>query len=269
MFGLGKIWRAFKYMIKGWVNRRSESLNENTAVYEATFDQSIEKEDDRYNNLVRIIGKQVTGINTMVAEVKTLTAEIEAAEKAKVGAKKMGESITAKLKAAGKTKEQIMSDPEFVKCMTAHGIVSKQIADKQSRITALEADIASEQKDKTINVSELTGIEGRKRQLEQEKNQGIVSIERAKDKEEQAKMRAGITKDTSNEDLAIARKARLNAESRAQVAAEASGASLDSQMAEFMNYAETNQSSNEFTSLMGLDDAPAAEHVESAKLPDA
>jgi hypothetical protein len=267
MFGLGRIFKAISYFFKGIIRGRAEKMAENEHVQAAIYDETIDKQDDRFNAKLDTVAALTVSIMTKEKELVKLEAEIASVEKSKLGAFKEMERIKNTLQLAGKSNAEIVADQQMVKLITLHSAATTQLETKRARQTTVTAELEKKRKEKAIQVGTLSQISAKKKALLEEKTSAIAALQDAKMKEEEAKIAAGHDKDTSDESLEVARRARLNAEARASVASEAAGADFDTSMAELAQMGEKNANDAALLSMLGLGDE-AAVKLDEAKLPE-
>lgn len=267
---LRAIWR----MCFGWIGSKADALQENEHVMSATYDASIEKGQERYKRTKESIARLIGIEETKVQKVKNMTAEVETLEQVKAGATNMAKAVVAKLKKEGKTQQEIENHPEYLKCMAGFQDAASSLEDREKQIEDTEKEIAESKVELARLKADLQSMQRRNQKLGQEKEEAIADVQIAKDKEAAVEGLQGIGVDTTDKDLAGARKARQNAKNRARVATEIAGTDATSAQNEFLQFAQSTKAHSEFASLVGLDTedkeeaAPEKKNLDPAKLPE-
>ncbi len=262
---IGKYFRALGYLITGRIDRARQELSKNPHVVQATYDRVIREKKDRIQQYKDAVARMIAQQEKKAARVKSLTEDVNRLEQLKEGAAAKARTLVKDLQGQGMSLEQIKQHPEYVKCMTAFNDFTSTSSEKSEHIAELEGD-----------VSELgETIDGHKVQLQQllrdidklkqEASQAVADMITAKEEEEIADMISGISEDRTSQELAELRDLRQQQKAEARIAREMAGTDTMKQEAEFLEYARTSSSTDEFDRLIGL----AEETDRTAAPPDA
>lgn len=265
-----RYFKAFWYMLTGWFSKKTEKLQENKHVMAATFDKSIDKSEDRIKTVRDAITELIMVEQNIKNDVKMLGDDIEKLSKVKIGAQTAMQKRIDLLKSQNKSKEQILADFEFLKHKNAFDDASSTLTQKLDRMGDKEKMLQTRQGQLAQYKIQLQEMHRETEELKQEKHEAIADIEIAKQSEEINAALAQIPVDTTDNDLAAARKARQRAQARATVTAEMIGHDAKSTQAEYLNYAEEQQTSKELDTLLNWgDETPTKEEkLSPAKLPE-
>jgi phage shock protein A len=264
---MGRYLRALFYLVTGRFKKAADALAENKYVMEATYDRSIEKGGDR----VQTVKSNVASLIRLNEDNKEkLQAKLKAQEhqqKIKTGALAKAKAEAAKLQAAGKTLEQIKMDPEYIKCNAGYAAADKEWKKLDADIDELEGKIAGREQQIAGYKVELQTMQRGIESLKEEKHEAIADVAVAQQERAIADALNGISADTTDQDLASVREARKRVKAEAIVSRELAGTSAKSVDNEFINYAESAVSANEFDALIGLEQK-AAPVMDPSKLPE-
>ena len=278
--GLGRSianwFKALGYMLTGRIDSAREVLDTNPHAVRAKFDDIIRDKVDRIQQYKKAVSSLVAQQEKKMQQVETLTEEVEKLENLKTGAAAKAKQVVEKLKAAGKSSEEIHADEDYKRCLGAFNDFSSTLAEKQGRIEELEGSVAEYSKsiaDHKIQLQQLLReVDG----LKSEAAETVADVITAKEEQEISDMITGIATDKTGEELQRMRDLRGKIKAQARISKELAGTDTKAQEAEFLEYARTSESSSEFDALIGLadekDSAPAdkpeAEASESTKLPE-
>lgn len=267
MRGIWRIFRAFFSFWNGKATATADELAANPHVMATTYDNSVKKKEESYQNtkksLARIVGLQ----EAKVQQVKLLSGDIEHLEEVKAGALAKAKKVSALLNQQGLTKEEIEKHADYLECRLGHSDASTTLIEKEARVKELEASIEQDKETVTGYKLKLQATQREIEKLRQEKHEAISDIQIAKDHEEELEMESGMAKDTTDEDLLAARQARTDAKARARIVSEIRGSDSKVVENEFIKFAKEAASNSEFDTLMGLD-APEVKSLNPAQLPE-
>ena len=271
---IGKYLRALGYLVTGRIDRARKELSKNPHVVQATYDRIVREKKDRIQQYKDAVARMIAQQEKKSARIKQLTEDVNKLEQLKEGAAAKARLLVKDLQAQGVSMEQIKQHPDYVKCMTAFNDFTSTEQEKSSHIVELEGD-----------VTELgTTIEGHKVQLQQllreidklkeEANEAVADMITSKEEEEIADMISGISEDRTSQELTEMRELRQEQKAQARIAREMAGTDTMRQEAEFLEYARTSGSTDEFDKLIGLAEqsdssAPVADTPQAEpKLPE-
>ena len=275
---IGKYFRALGYLVTGRIDKARKTLSTNPHVVQATYDRVVREKKARIQQYKDAVAKMIAQQEKKAHKLKTLTDDVNKLSRLKEGAAAKARILVKKLQAEGQDMEQIKNNPDYLKCMTAFNDFTSTEKEKSAYIGDLEADVAeiggSIENHKVQLQSLLREIEN----IKAESSQAVADMITAKEEEEIADMISGISKDRTNEELAELRELRQETKARARVARELAGTDTQAQEADFLEYARTSETSDEFDALIGLagekDEAAASDTsefdqaVQSPKLPE-
>ncbi|MEM9417635.1 MAG: hypothetical protein AAGA25_01100 [Planctomycetota bacterium] len=238
----------------GRIDRARKELSKNPHVVQATYDRIVREKKDRIQQYKDAVARMIAQQEKKAARIKQLTEDVTKLEQLKEGAAAKARILVKDLQGQGLSMEQIKQHPEYTKCMTAFNDFTSTEEEKSSHITELEGD-----------VTELgTTIEGHKVQLQQllreidklkeEANEAVADMITSKEEEEIADMISGISEDRTSQELTEMRELRQEQKAQARIAREMAGTDTMRQEAEFLEYARTSGSTDEFDKLIGLAD---------------
>jgi len=274
---IGRYIRAFFYLITGRIDKARKSLMSNPTVVEATYDNIIEEKAARCRQYKDALGKMVAKEEEKKDKLRVLATGdhkdapgIPYYTKLKAGAAAKARELVAK---HGGDAEKVKSDPEYIKCQAAFRDFTSTLEEKEKAAKELEVDLAELGKNIGGHKANIQGLLRDLDKLKSEKHEAVADIISAKEEKEIADMINGIAEDRSAKELQELRELRREAKGQAKVSRELSG--LDNKVAEadFLAYAESTASDNEFDKLIGLTkETPAATtpaSTERTSLPEA
>lgn len=261
--------RALWLFMTGRFAAAAEVLQQNRYVMEATYDASIKKTEERYHALKDALANEIRIEESKKNKIVALSKECEALSETKEGSAAKGRAHAQALVAHGTSTDQIKVDSEVVRCKTRYEEVVSTLSQKETEIHRLEDEIKQKRATIEKHKTDLQAIQRNRSALEQEKGEAVADVAAAREEEETNNMLSGMAQDSTDKDLAAARKARENAKARAKVSSELAGADATRTDDEFRQFAKSSKSSSEFDALLGLDNGQkVAQATEPAKLPE-
>lgn len=266
---IGRYFRALGYLVTGRIDAARQVLSANPAVIKATFDQIIQEKKGRIQQYKDAVASMITQEEKKKAELQRQSSDVARLSKLKEGAAAMARKVVERY---GGDIEQVKLDPEYLKCQAAFKDFSSTLAEKESRIVELEADVGTIQKSVAGHKVQLESLLRELNKVKQEKHETVADMITAKEEQELGDMLTGISQDRTTEELQEMREMREKAKAGARVSREMAG--IDSQRSEdeFLQYAEKSVADSEFDALIGLtkESAPAAEEpADRSRLPEA
>jgi len=267
---IGRWIKAVGYLLTGQIDSARRILDTNPHVVRAKYDEIIREKTSRVHQYKQAVAGLIAQQENKVGKVKSLTDEVGKLERLKAGALAKAKMSVDKLKAAGKTMEEIKTDEDYKKCLSAFSDFSSTLAEKQERIAELERDVEEYRKrigDHKVQLqSLLRDMEG----LRAEASDAVADMITAKEEKDIADTISGIAKDGTAQELQRMRQLRQEVKAEARISKELAGTDSRAQEAEFLEYARQSDGSNEFDALIGLADAvdstpAAAESGESER----
>jgi len=264
MFGaLGRWIKAVGYLLTGQIDSARRVLDTNPHVVRAKYDAIITEKVSRIHTYKQAVAGLIAQQENKMAKVKALTEETGNLERLKAGALAKAKQTVERLKAAGKSEEQVKGDEDYKRCLAAYNDFSATLAEKQAHITENETDIETYRKNIGDHKVQLQALLRDVEKIRSESHDAVADVITAKQEKDIADMLSGIAQDGTAEELQRMRQMRQELKAEARVSKELAGTDTKAQEAEFLEYARTSQSNVEFDSLIGLggtktEAAPAA-----------
>ena len=262
---LAAIWRyvkSFLYLITGQIDKSRRVLDSNPNVMKAKFDDIIKSKVDQIHTYKQAVATLIAQQEKKMANVKSLTEEVQKLENLKAGALAMAKQTVAKLQGEGKTKEEVHADPNYKKCLTAYNDFAATLTEKQDHIKDLENDIGEYDASIANHKINLQQLQRDIEKLKSEAADAVADVITSKEETELADMINGISKDGMSKELQNMRDLRHEMRAEARVSREMAGTGTKVQEAEFLEYARSNTGTDVFDSLLGM--AEGTEGAETA-----
>lgn len=247
---MGRYFRALWYFITGRFSAAAEALQSNKYVMSATYDRSIAKGEDRFNTVKNAVAELMSIEQTRVQEIKELSERAEKQGKIKNGAQVAMQRRINELRAAGKTKEEIQVDPEFIKHSAAFKDASSTFEEIDARINEKEADLTTRRQQIAKFKAELQEMQRGQQKLKEEKHEAMADVAVAQQMEAVNSVLAGISEDTTDKDLQAAREARKRAKAKAEITADLAGNDARVAESEYLTMAAGSEADKELDSLL-------------------
>ena len=214
---VGKFVRAFFYLITFRIDKASETLRMNPGVMSANYDRIIQEKRGRINQYKDAIASMIAQEESKKDKLRRLTHEMEKLEKLKAGAAAKARKVAGEHNGDA---EATHNDPDYQKCQSAFKDFSSTLAEKQTRVDELEADL--EQLIKNIQGHKIN-IQAQMRDMEklgEEKHDAVASVLSAQEERAIADMVTGLSEDRTSEELRELRELRQKAGANARVSRE-------------------------------------------------
>ncbi|MEM7396579.1 MAG: hypothetical protein AAF492_29970, partial [Verrucomicrobiota bacterium] len=254
--GLGRSivnwFKALGYLLTGRLDAMRESLDTNTHVVKAKFDDIIKDKKDRVNEYKEAVAKLVAQQEKKKAQIESLTEETEKLENLKSGALAKAKKTVEELKASGTSEADIHSHEDYQRCLSAFNDFSSTLEEKQGRIDELEGDFDNYGKTIADHKVQLQQLLRDLEKLKDEADETVADIITAKEEKEISDLVTGLSENAMSEELNRMRDLRQKVKANARISKELSGADAKNQEAEFLEYARKSESSSEFDALIGL-----------------
>lgn len=262
--------RALVNWVKGWFGGKTDALQENRHVMAATYDSAIASRKQRLATVKNAVANLIGVEQERTAQVKELGTRLETLGKIKTGAQTAMQRRIDALKAAGKAKEDILSDAEFIKHKAAFEDASSTMSEVQERFDEKDADLKKIKKDIANYKAELQTMQRQNDALSDEKNEALADVGIAQQREAVNAALAGIPQDTADADLEKARQARKRVVNRAAVTAELAGNDAKNAESEYLKYADAQAANTELDNLLNWGDEKkeGGDTLSPAKLPE-
>jgi phage shock protein A len=260
---IGRWIKAVGYLLTGQIDSARRVLDTNPHVVRAKYDAIIREKVGRIHTYKQAVAGLIAQQENKMAKVKTLTEEVGNLERLKAGALAKAKQTVERLKAAGKSEEQVKTDEDYKRCLAAYNDFSATLAEKQAHITENETDIETYRKNIADHKVQLQSLLRDVEKIRSESHDAVADVITAKQEKDIADMLSGIAQDGTAEELQRMRQMRQELKAEARVSKELAGTDTKAQEAEFLEYARTSQANTEFDSLVGLggtktEAAPAA-----------
>ena len=262
--------RAIMYKIAGWFGGKTDKLYEDASVQAATYDAAIDTSRQRFETVRNAVAELMRIEQTRVVEIKDLSSREEKLGKVMTGAQAAMQRRLNQLKNEGKNKEDILRDPEFIKHEGAYKDAKSTLSEIQSRVSEKEADLKERRTQIGIYEKELQNMQRAVKKLSEEKSETLADTAIAKQSEAIQGVLAGITGDTTDQDLDKVRGARDRAKSRATLTGRLVGADAAHAESEYLELANQTAVDKDLDTILdwGDEESPAAEPLKDAQLPE-
>jgi phage shock protein A len=277
MFGaIGRWFNAIYYAITGGLDDARRDLDTNPNVMRAKYKEIIEEKTSRVQEYKQAVATLLAQQEKKTVRLEKLQEDANKLENLKSGALAKAKQEAARLKKAGKGKDEIQSDPDYKRCLAAFQDFSSTLAEKKERMEELEGDIESYRQRVGKHKIQLQSVAREIEKLKTEAADAVADIIGAKEEQKMADMLSGISEDTTGAELERMRDLKERVKAEAKISSELAGTDAVVQEREFLEYARQKETDNEFDTLVGLgelfDDEPEesapAEKVRSEKLPE-
>ena len=256
MFGaIGRWIKAVGYLLTGQIDSARRVLDTNPHVVRAKYDAIIQEKVSRIHTYKQAVAGLIAQQENKMAKVKTLSEEVGNLERLKAGALAKAKQTVERLKAAGKSEEQVKTDEDYKRCLAAYNDFSATLAEKQAHITENETDIETYRKNIADHKVQLQSLLRDVEKIRSESHDAVADVITAKQEKDIADMLSGIAQDGTAEELQRMRQMRQELKAEARISKEMAGTDTKAQEAEFLEYARTSASNTEFDSLVGLGEA--------------
>lgn len=266
MFGAIVRWiKAVGYLLTGQIDSARRVIDANPHVVRAKYDQIVRDKVSQIHIYKQAVAGLIAQQESKMAKVKALSEEVAQLERLKAGALAKAKQTVERLQAAGKSKEQVQADEDYLKCLAAFNDFSSTLKEKQDHIAENEKDIDGYAKTIGGHKVQLQQLLRDVDKLKAEAAEAVADVITAKQERDIADLLTGIAKDTSSEELQRLRTMRQELRAEARISKEIAGTDTKVQEAEFLEYARKSAASSEFDSLIGLAEKPQAAPVAAEK----
>lgn len=262
---IGRFFRAIGYLFTGKVDSATKDISKNPHAVHATYAKILEDKRKRIHQYKEAVAGLIAQEEKKLATVRTLTSEIQKLEQLKMGAQAKAKKVVDQLKAKGLSTEQIKLDSEYQKCLAAFHDFTHTLAEKNDRVAELEGDLAQYTKSIADHKVQLQSLKRDLEKLKDEQKEAVAEVITAAEEKEISDMISGISEDRTSKELETMRELRREMRAEARISRELSGTDAARTEAEFLEYARTSTSSDEFDMLIGL--AGEADAPESTSAP--
>ena len=249
---LGKLFRTIGYLFTGRIDDKRRELSSNPHAIQATYDRVVQEKKARIGQYRDAVARMVTQEEKKLAAIRNLSEDIDRLEKLKEGAAAKARIVVQQLKGQGMGMEQIKTNEEYMRCLAAFNDFTSTLAEKQEHVAELEADVREISGNVKHHKIQLQQLLREIDKIKQEASATVADVITAKEEQEVADLLAGISEDRTGQELEEMRELRAQSKAKARVSREMAGTDTAAQEREFLDYARTGQSSDEFDKLIGL-----------------
>lgn len=248
-----RFFKAVAYVITYGVNKITDRWSNSPAAISSAYENIKNQQEKSITQVKKAVGGIMLLQDQQEARYKSLSNDVERYSRLLECAQSTGRTVVEKLKSEGLTEEEIGRNPEFLRCANAYKEFQFTLQSKQENMDALAKDIEESQKHIEEHTVELQKMVQALGSIEQEKQETIVELELHKHKEEVNNLLLGIS--TTDISAERARLQRLRKEAKVQTVINQKmlGASPKSIEEEFLEYADQDDSLDEFKNLMGFE----------------
>ncbi len=266
---IGRYFRALGYMLVGKIDAARMTLSSHPDVVRATYDNVVRDKQQRIRQYKDAVAAMIAQEEKKRAELKRQSEEVARFSKLKEGAAAMARKVVQRL---GGDIEAVKQDPEYLKCQASFKDFTTTLTEKEARIAELEGDIKTLTDSVAGHKVQLQSLLREIEKVKQEKHEAVADMITAKEEKELADMITGISEDRSSQELQELRDLRQKAKASARISREMAGLDTKRAEEEFLEYAATSTSDNEFDALIGLtkegQDRDEEEPPEKTRIPE-
>jgi phage shock protein A len=264
---IGRYFRALGYLLTGRIGKATDVLNTNPAVISANYDRIIEEKRKRLNQYKDAVSAMIAQEESKKEKLRTVTEEISKLEKLKAGAAAKAKSLVDKYNGDATA---VKNDPEYLKCQAAFKDFSSTLAEKTQRAHELDEDLKALVNNVTGHKNQITSLMRELDKIKEEKHDAVADVLSANEEKQIADMVTGISNDRTSEELREMREVRQKAAANARISRELAGTDSKRAETEFLEYAQTSQTDDEFDQLIGIaaKKETAATNAPDVKVPE-
>lgn len=272
---IGRFFRTLSYWFSGRIDSSRKELSQDPHVIQATYDNVIREKKQRIHQYKDAVAAMIAQEEKKLSKLRELTNETERLEKLKAGAAAKAKSVVEQLKSEGKSMEEIKAHEDYKKCLAAFNDFTSTLNEKSDHIAELEADSKELNENIASHKVQLQNLQREIAKLKEEASATVADVITSKEEQEINDMLSGISEETHAKELEEMREIREQQKAKARISREMAGTDVKRLEDEFLDYANSSVSTNEFDQLIGLAEeaeTQAATETETAaktKLPEA
>lgn len=244
--------RAVGYLLTGRIDSARKALSTNPYVVQATYDNIISEKTARIRQYKEAVAAMIAQEEKKVAKIRSLTEDIEKLERLREGAAAKARQAVERLRASGASEAEMKADGEYLRCSSAFKDFSSTLAEKQQHVEELEGEIGGLSSNINNHKVQLQSLLREIDKLKEEQSAAVADMITGKQEAEIADMLSGISADGTAKELQEMRELRQQVKAEARISREMAGTDTKVQENEFLEYARTSQSDDEFDRLIGL-----------------
>jgi phage shock protein A len=249
---IGRLFRAFVYLITGRIDEARKTLMLNPNVIQANYDEIITDKTGRLNTYKKAVGGLISQQEAKMEKLKAQSSEVQKYEQLKAGAAAKAKNIVTFI---GNNPEGIRDNSEYQKCQAAYRDFSSTLEEKQKLITELEEDVKNLGTSISTHKTSINTLLREIDRLKGEKHEAVAEVISSKQEKEISDMLSGISEDKTAKDLQDLRDVRRQARAEARISREVAGVTAKQTEDEFLGAASNAAVDNEFENLVGLSKA--------------
>ena len=262
-----KYLKALYYFCTGRFSKARRTLMENEYVMGATYDNAIKKAEQRLGTSTEAVAELMSLEKERTLQVNALQARVDVLSKAQIGSKVAMQKTIDKMKVEGKTKEEILTSADFLKHQASFNDATTTLASVSKDLEEKKADLEKRKSQIATFKAQLQKIQRSGASLREEKEEALADVAIAKSMEAIDSQLAGITSDSSDEELKEAREARNRAKTRAEIKAELAGNDVSLAENEYLQLAAESVASSQLDGMLNWGESES-EELSPAKLPE-
>ncbi len=264
--------KALGYLLTGRLDAAREVLDTNPHVMQAKFDEIIRDKVGRIHQYRKAVAALMAQQEKKIQQLQELTGEVDKLESLRAGAAAKARKTAEAMQRAGKTPEEVRQNEDYKKCLAAYNDFSSTLQEKQARIAELEATVGEYQKSVGEHKVQMQQLLRDLDKLKAEAAATVADMITAREEKEIGDMLAGIAKDGMSQELQRMRDLRQKVKAEVKITKTMAGMDTRAQEAEFLEYARTSASNDEFDKLIGIAAEAASAETQSktsgVKLPE-
>lgn len=246
---IGRLCKAFIYLITGRVDDARKALMLNPNVVQANYDEIIQDKTSRLQTYKKAVAGLITQQEAKMQKLKDQTADANKYEQLKAGAAAKAKNIVTQI---GNNPEAVRSNTEYQKCQAAYRDFTSTLEEKQKMIVELEHDVNGLTTQIETHKTSINSLLREIDRLKGEKHEAVAEIISSKQEKEIADMLSGVSEDRTAKELQELRDVRAQARAEARVSREVAGVTAKQSEAEFMGFATNSKADSEFEKMVGL-----------------
>ncbi len=246
---IGRYFRAMGYLLVGKIDAARMTLSANPNVVRATYDSIIKGKRNQIQQYKDAVGGMIAQEEKKRSELRRISEEVAKMTKLKQGAAAAARRVVGRHNG---DIEAVKADPEYIKCQGAFKDFDSTLEEKEARCSDLEGDIGTIADSINGHKIQLQSLLRDFEKIKSEKEEAVADMITAKEEKELADMITGISQDRSSQELQEMRDLRSKAKAVARISRETAGMDVKRSEEEFLQYASSTTSDNEFDALIGL-----------------
>lgn len=256
---IGEFFKSLGHQAEGTIDQAAERMQTDAGAIKSKYDDVIREKIKGIKDYRGALANMVHQKDKMLEKAKDLTDDVGKLEDLKAGAAAKVRKMVSTMKGEGKTQTDIEASTEFAEGKEHYARFSEQLASKQAEIEELEQRASEIEAKMGGHKDQLGAMLKDVEKLREEAAETVAEVAAASE-EVEARNTLDIATGGSkaDEELAKLREIRARSNAEAKIAHELAGdSSADELTKEFLEKAEFDASSDDFASLVGLDDTPA------------